>query len=216
MLLLRVLALLHAAVSLTWFIAALVWPTRAVFFGAGTLVCTHVATGLCLSLVRVGRTWRYFSWAIAVTDLLGLIGIGVTLYNVLAARSIAAGSGASGLVQQLAHAIWVDAPALAVFVLVLLCVTAAVHVVVAATFLVVIHSRTCRARCHPRHGAMIEDDDDDADDDGADDADDADDEMRQQQQEAEDAARRSGVKRRRLPKGFYYTSGAAGATMSRL
>lgn len=192
--LLWALALVHAIVSLTWFAAAVTCPTRAVFFGAGALVFTHVATGLALALVRMRHTWRFFCWAIAVTDVLGLGGLVLYAINLVQARVLAAPATtfaeaqAAGAVQLLARDIWVEVPALAVFVLALIVVTMVVQVGTATTLLVVVLSKRCRMRCHPARGYY--DDLDDAT--GASTGADADDDRAEVRAiEARDASRRA-------------------------
>jgi hypothetical protein len=132
-------AVAHSLLALVWFLASLGWQNRAVWFMAGALVPAYLATAAALLLATAvlplaGSDGPEAAGAhalimpfvafIGVLDTVALIPIGLYIYNMFSAHATPDGAVDDPTTRDLAHRIWETEPALAIFTLVMLGLTA--------------------------------------------------------------------------------------------
>ena len=142
---------LHALVSLAWFLLPMIWPQKVVWFQGASLVATHMATGV-LALFRVLHDARRAARTLAaIFDFVGLVPVGLYMANLILARGLTS-LDADPDTLSLAHLLWQREEALAITVLVLLAATALVHLFVVVSTLVI----ACRVSAKEEHDAALQ------------------------------------------------------------
>ncbi len=144
----------HAIILGAWYMGVMLWEDRVVWYDSGALGFSWVA-GACVAFIApVNTALRRvapaaaaraalppvpapLAWGAFAASALALFGIGRYVANLVAAIMWPS-DASTALAQRLAAAIWVDEQALAIFVLVLLAATLALHLTTMAYFALVL------------------------------------------------------------------------------
>ncbi len=121
------LRIAHLGVSLAWQMAVLIFTERAVWFGSGMLVMTHITTGIILVAPLIDkRRERSYAFGTLVASSLALVTL--LLYALQLTSAIIAPDGpAASVARQLAGDMWTTEREIAILAFVFMGLTAALH-----------------------------------------------------------------------------------------